>query len=168
VRDSLLVLCEDRGFALVSRIKTLESVSEKVETGRFDSWASLDDLVAVTVVIPTLTSEPAVVSFLKDSFKEVELRARSSTFKAPEVFRFDCTRFIGQLRSPDENSRTPIHDVLFEVQIRSAFEHAWSVTTHALAYKSPEVSWSRLRLTAQLKAAVEQLDTLVLSFEEAT
>jgi ppGpp synthetase/RelA/SpoT-type nucleotidyltranferase len=84
------------------------------------------------------------------------------------VFRFDCTRFIGRLRSPDENTRSPIYDIPFEVQIKSAFEHAWSATTHLLTYKSSEVNWSKLRLTAQLKAAVEQLDTLVLSFEDAT
>ena len=29
------------------------------------------------------------------------------------------------------------------------------------------MSWSKIRLTSQLKAAVEQLDTLVLSFEDA-
>jgi hypothetical protein len=40
------------------------------------------------------------------------------------------------------------------------------VTTHAI-YKSQEVSWQNLRLSAQLKAAVEQLDLLVLSVAEA-
>ena len=58
--------------------------------------------------------------------------------------------------------------IKFEVQIKSAFEHAWGVTTHALTYKGPAVKWNRLRLTAQLKAAVEQLDLLVLAFEEAS
>lgn len=49
-----------------------------------------------------------------------------------------------------------------------SFEHAWSVTTHNLTYKSRDVSWNQLRLTAQLKAAVEQLDTLILAFEGAS
>jgi ppGpp synthetase/RelA/SpoT-type nucleotidyltranferase len=168
VRDSLLVFSESKGFALVSRIKSLESVAEKVETGRFGKWAEIDDLVAITVVIPTLADESAVIEFLRDSFEEVDLKKRGSSLKAPEVFRFDSTRFIGRLRAPDENSRAPIHDVPFEVQIRSAFEHAWSVTTHALVYKSADVSWSKMRLTAQLKAAVEQLDMLVMSFEHAS
>jgi len=55
----------------------------------------------------------------------------------------------------------------FEVQVRSAFEHAWSATTHKLVYKSAQVDWRRLRLAAQLKAAVEQLDSLVLTFDES-
>jgi hypothetical protein len=57
------------------------------------------------------------------------------------------------LQSPNADDLGPVHDISFEVQIKSAFEHAWSVTTHALACKSGEVNWSR--------------DTLVLAFEDA-
>src|ERR1043166_5046381 len=93
VRDSLLVFCEQEGHALVAaRIKTLESVSEKVETGRFDGWCKLDDLVATTIVIPTLAHERRVIEFLRESFQEVLIRPRGSALKAPDVFRFDCTR----------------------------------------------------------------------------
>jgi hypothetical protein len=121
----------------------------------------------MTVVVPTLAHEQIVLEFLSDAFEQVVLRARGSSRKAPEVFRFDSTRFIGRLRSPDESVHLPMHDVPFEVQIRSAFEHAWSVTTHALTYKSSDVNWSKIRLTSQLKAAVEQMDTLILSFDDA-
>jgi hypothetical protein len=56
-------------------------------------------------------------------------------------------------------------DVTFEVQIRTAFEHAWIVGTHPLTYKTPTVDWRRARLAAQMKAAVEQLDLTLLQFE---
>jgi hypothetical protein len=56
-------------------------------------------------------------------------------------------------------------DVVFEVQIRTAFEHAWIVGTHPLTYKTPTVDWRRARLAAQMKAAVEQLDLTLLQFE---
>ena len=59
-----------------------------------------------------------------------------------------------------------IYSVVFEIQVKSAFEHAWSVSTHDLVYKSSEIDWRRLRLAAQIKATVEQLDTLILSFEQ--
>jgi ppGpp synthetase/RelA/SpoT-type nucleotidyltranferase len=167
VRESLLVLCEREGYALVSRVKLLESVCEKVETGRFACWAEIDDLVAFTIVVPKLSDEPDVLTFLGDTFSQVTIRQRGDVGKAPEAFRFDSTRFIGRLSAP-EGQEAPLFGVPFEVQIRSAFEHAWSVTTHALTYKSPEVSWSKLRLAAQLKASVEQLDTLVAAFEDAS
>jgi ppGpp synthetase/RelA/SpoT-type nucleotidyltranferase len=167
-RDSLNILCEREGFALVSRVKTLESVAEKIETGRFENWSAIDDLVALTVIVPTLVDEEAVITFCDDVFERLILRARGSSKKPPEVFRFDCTRFIGRLRWADAEERPPMYHLPFEVQIRSAFEHAWAVTTHALTYKGPDVNWSKLRLTAQLKAAVEQLDTLVLAFSDTT
>ena len=168
MRETLLVLCEREGFALVSRIKALDSVCEKVETGRFSSWKEIDDLVAFTIIIPKLSDEQKVLVFLREVFEEIDLRARGASLKPPDSFRFDVTRFIGRISFADEDNRPPMFEVPFEIQIRSAFEHAWSVTTHALSYKSSDISWSKLRLTAQLKAAVEQLDTLVAAFDDAS
>jgi len=167
VRDSITVLCDQEGFASVSRVKTLASVSEKVETGRFRNWDGINDLVAFTIIVPTLADEPVALRYLSETFETVDFKPRGGSLKSPETFRFDSTRFIGRLGVPEEADRGFIHDVPFEIQIKSAFEHAWAVTTHALAYKSPDVSWSKRRLTAQLKAAVEQLDTLVLSFNDS-
>lgn len=168
VRDSLLVLCEREGLALVGRIKTLESVSEKVESGRFRSWGGIDDLVAFTIVVPRLADEVGVLAYLNRTFEQVALRPRGRTLKSPETFRFDSTRFIARLTPPaGEDPPAPLFQVPFEVQIKSAFEHAWAVTTHALTYKTAQISWSKQRLAAQLKAAVEQLDTLVAAFEDA-
>ena|ERR1700730_3627442 len=56
--------------------------------------------------------------------------------------------------------------LLFEVQIKSAFDHAWSTATHDLTYKSNQIDWRRLRLSAQIKAIVEQLDVAILGFEQ--
>jgi hypothetical protein len=58
-----------------------------------------------------------------------------------------------------------VFDILFEIQVRAAFEHAWIVATHPLTYKSDSIDWKRFRLAAQLKANVEQLDLSVLQFE---
>src|SRR5262249_23950560 len=103
------------------------------------------------------------------SFVEWRTYNRGATKKAPDIFRFDCTRFVGRLYSPEDvSSSEPAYNLLFEVQIRTAFEHAWSVATHDLTYKNAEVSWERLRLAAQLKATVEQLDMLVAGFQDST
>jgi ppGpp synthetase/RelA/SpoT-type nucleotidyltranferase len=168
VRESVQNYCDEKGYAFISRIKTLQSLSEKLESGRYKRWSEVDDLIACSVVIPTLLEEDAVLDFLRSAFDQVEVRKRGSTQKSPDVFRFDTTRFIGRLRRPEHVAESePVYQIIFEVQIRSAFEHAWSVTTHALTYKGQSISWNRLRLTAQLKAAVEQLDMLILGFEAA-
>ena len=168
VTETVFAHCLREGFAFSARPKTVESLAEKIETGRFRRWSDIDDLFACTVVIPTLREEPRVIEFLSGVFQKLVVRARNDTRKAPDVFRFEATRFIGTLHRPhDTDPREPLFTLPFEVQIRSAFEHAWSATTHALVYKSKTVDWKRIRLAAQLKAAVEQLDTLILMFEES-
>jgi ppGpp synthetase/RelA/SpoT-type nucleotidyltranferase len=170
VKDIVQGYCEEKGYAFVGRVKTAESLAEKVESGRFSDWEKLDDCYACAVVIPTLSEEEGVLEFLRERFDEVELRKRGTTLKDPNVFRFDSTRFIGRLKpsasSSVANAGAGLFGLSFEVQIRTAFEHAWSVTTHALVYKGDRVDWRWLRLTAQLKASVEQLDSLVLGFEQ--
>lgn len=167
VRETLQPFVDENGYALVSRIKSLESLAEKLESGRYKRWAEVDDLLAFTIVVPTLSEEAKVLDFLRLVFEEVQLKARGSSRKAPDVFRFDGTRFLARLRASASAGRENVEAITFEVQIRSAFEHAWSVTTHALSYKTSTVTWERLRLAAQLKASVEQLDIMILGFEDA-
>jgi Region found in RelA / SpoT proteins len=167
VRDLVASLCEKEGYAYLGRIKDTESLAEKIETGRFGRWAELDDLFACSIIVPTLGDESAVIAHLQRVFSEDACKRRGGTRKDPSVFRFDATRFIGRLRPESvPNAAAELLAVRFEVQVRSAFEHAWSVTTHALAYKSTQVDWRHLRLAAQLRAAVEQLDQVVLGFEQ--
>ncbi len=169
VRETLQNFCEPRGYAFVSRVKTLSSLSEKIESGRFKRWSDIDDLIGCAIVVPTLAEEESAIEFLKQAFVTVNIKLRGSSKKAPEVFRFDTTRFIGRLSRPEHiSAEDPLYQVQFEIQVRSAFEHAWSVTTHALTYKGQHVDWNRIRLAAQLKAAVEQLDLLILAFEETS
>ena len=168
VRETVLRFCEENGYAYLGRQKTIESLSEKLESGRFMCWSDIDDLFACTVVIPTLQHEESVIEFMRSTFNEHQLRKRGSSKKAPDVFRFDSTRFIGKLKPFPGMDATPIQQLSFEVQIKSSFDHAWAVATHDLVYKSGEINWKRLRLAGQMKAVVEQLDALSLAFDTAT
>lgn len=169
VKSTLVNFCENRGYAFTHRIKAIESLAEKIETGRFKKWSNLNDLFACTVIVPTLSHEEEVIEFCKNTFQIISTTKRGQAKKSPDVFRFDSTRMYGQLKKIDEIDRSAIlniYDITFEIQIKSAFEHAWSVSTHDLVYKSSEIDWRRLRLAAQIKATVEQLDTLILAFEQ--
>lgn len=168
VRSTISNFCEIHEFAYIYRSKTLDSLAEKIETGRFERWSDLEDMFACTVIIPNLNYEENVIEFLKVAFIEVDLKRRGTTLKAPDVFRFDSTRFIGKLNPKEGDEDNPIYNIKFEVQIRTAFEHAWVVTTHPLTYKSEIVDWKRYRLAAQLKAAAEQMDMLVMGFDQAS
>jgi len=160
VRDVVLGFCESRGFASLWRIKSAESLAEKVETGRYSRWAEVDDLFACSIIVPSVGDEPDVLQFLEHQFVTSTVRRRGTTLKDPAIFRFDATRFIGRLQ-PRSGLAGDLHQISFEVQVRTAFEHAWAVATHPLVYKGRVVDWRNARLAAQMKALVEQLDQLV-------
>lgn len=164
VRARLLKYCEETGYAYLQRTKKLESIYEKLETGRVKSWDDLDDGVACSIIVPDLSHEATVLDYLGRTFDVVETRRRGETKKDPAVFRFDSSRVICRLKPRPGQSDEP-KPPKFEVQVRTAFEHAWTVVTHDITYKGNGASWSDLRLAAQLKAMVEQLDISVLSRE---
>jgi ppGpp synthetase/RelA/SpoT-type nucleotidyltranferase len=171
VKDTLLNFCDSKGYAFTSRIKSIESLAEKIETGRFAKWSELDDLFACTVIIPTLSHEQEVANFCQNTFEIIRTIKRGQNKKPPDIFRFDSTRLYAQLKKNNainQSDQLSIYKIKFEIQIKSAFEHAWSVSTHDLVYKNSEIDWRKLRLAAQIKATVEQLDMLILAFEQTS
>jgi hypothetical protein len=87
-----------------------------------------------------------------------------STHK-PESFEFDDLRLY-LLRNPG-NVLPPVVDidgVIFELQIKTFLQHAWSIATHDLVYKSDSVSWAKKRIAAQVRAVLENAE---LSIGEA-
>lgn len=163
VDTTLLTYCNKKEFAYCSRIKSIGSLAEKIESGRFLKWEDIDDLFAATIIIPNLNFEKNVIEFLEKAFIVKEIKKRNSTLKAPDVFRFDSTRIILNLNPSSTNSNNIISNQIFEVQIKSAFEYAWSIATHQLSYKTNTIDWKLLRLSAQIKAIVEQLDTIIVN-----
>ena len=170
VKETLLNFCDRRGYAFTSRIKSIESLAEKIETGRFKQWSDLDDLFACTIIIPTLSHEQEVLGFCRNTFQIIRIVKRGQNKKSPDTFKFDSTRVYARLNQNKDltTSTLNIYQITFEIQIKSAFEHAWSVSTHDLVYKNAEVDWRKLRLASQIKATVEQLDMLILAFEKTS
>ena len=168
VNQALSNYARQRMLPFISRIKTIESAAEKIETGRYRSFEQIDDLVAFTLVVPTHKHEEDAIDFCKSVFVISVEKRRNSARKPPDSFRFDATRLYGRLQKPDgvdASGGSTIYDILFEIQVRTAFEHAWIVSTHPLTYKTNAVDWKRFRIAAQLKASAEQLDLAVDSFE---
>lgn len=169
VRGTLELFAKNQGYFFRDRIKGLDSLSEKLESGRYESWSELDDLYACTIVVPTSAHEKAVLERLDALFRRTVVRSRSDSQKAPDVFRFDGVRWYGYIQEDLTEIRQPGLDQLkFEVQVITAFEHAWVTVTHDLAYKGGKVDWKRQRLAAHLKAAVEQIEVLISAFDSAS
>jgi ppGpp synthetase/RelA/SpoT-type nucleotidyltranferase len=166
VGDSVSHWASSNDYLFKGRIKDADSLAEKLETGRYPAWRDIDDLYACTVVIPTTLHIERALEYLKTTFLEREIKGQGISQKAPDVFRFDAPRFIGTLVPQPEGERPEGLDaILFEVQVLTAFEYAWVVATHDLVYKAGHVDWRRARLAAHLKAAAEEADALITSFE---
>lgn len=119
VGDTLGSFADYHNFPISGRIKTAESVTEKIEMGRYLRFSEIDDLVAFTLIIPSAVSERKVIEFCKKSFDVVEMRHKSTTQKPPDVFRFDSTRVVARARrSPDlvGSTEPSVFDYLFEVR----------------------------------------------------
>lgn len=170
VENTLLPFCRKHGFIFEGRMKSLESLAEKIESGRYSSWESIEDLYACTIAVPLSEDEGIVQDNLKRKFDIQTIKRRGNTQKPPDVFRFDSTRITAKLNRPplpQLGNEASIFKVTFEIQIKSLFEFAWAKTTHALTYKSELIDWKRYRLSAHLKAIVEQADFLLVGFERA-
>lgn len=109
-----------------------------------------------------------ILEFLDGAFVSEAIKGRGVAQKPAEVFRFDAPRFIGRLGDQQALGRLPgVDEILFEVQVLTALEYAWQVATHDQVFKGERVDWRRERLAAELKATVEQADTLIASFDAA-
>jgi ppGpp synthetase/RelA/SpoT-type nucleotidyltranferase len=160
IKQTLRKYCDEYNYAFICRIKSLESLSEKIESGRYSSWSEIDDIFACSIIIPNLKHEESVLDFIKSIYPADKIILRKSKMKSPDVFRFDTTRYISHLEISN------IIYLAFEIQVRTVLEHAWITTTHDIVYKYKKIDWRRLRLASELKANLELLDNIILSFEE--
>jgi ppGpp synthetase/RelA/SpoT-type nucleotidyltranferase len=158
----------DRNYLFRGRVKSVESTGEKLEGGRFESWSDIDDLYACLIVIPDRNHVPETLDYLEETFLVRHVRGRGITTKPPDVFRFDAPRIIATLRPQAGIDRMAgVDELLFEVQVVTAFEYAWQVATHDSIYKGDTIDWRRARLAAHLIAAAEQADSLIAAFDQA-
>ncbi|MFD1811783.1 hypothetical protein [Rhodococcus gannanensis] len=166
VEFTLRPWCERHSYPFLGRIKAVESISEKLEGGRYKSWLDIDDMYACTIVVPTREHIGSVTAFLNAKFNNLSVKDRLSTRKHPSVYRFDSTRWIGKVPPDSTATLAPgTRDLKFEVQVPTAFEHAWAVATHDIVYKSSSYDWKALRIASLLKASVEQIELIIDGFQ---
>lgn len=151
-----------------SRIKEPLSFYQKVESGVIDKMTALEDFVAAMIVVPLPGDIPEALGFV-DKFYETRYRRpksdRVASGRATE-FVFNDIRLYGTLRVDPSLPEPPTSRVVFEIQIKTFFQHAWSSATHDLVYKNPKFSWSRSRVAAQLRAVLENAELSMVAIDE--
>ena len=163
VRELLRIPIEERNWFYLSRLKKLESFALKVETGRVSDPNKVEDFFACTIVVPTMKEVQEAEELVCGSFKldNRRPRQREITHKPSFSFAFDDLRLY-VARQPSASGRHPeIDGIVFEVQIKTILQHAWSLATHDLIYKADTVSWPLERIAFQVKAMLEHAEVAI-------
>lgn len=150
----------------VSRIKDELSFALKLETGRVKRPRALEDFFGCTIVVPNAAEIAEAENLIKANFSVKERRPpdSSKTHKKPHEFPFDDLRLYATLQTTAALPASDIDSILFEVQIKTFLQHAWSVATHDLIYKNDDPNWSKERIAYQIKAMLEHAE---ISIQEA-
>ncbi|WP_340150642.1 RelA/SpoT domain-containing protein [uncultured Sneathiella sp.] len=165
VKELLQNACESRKWYFTDRLKSVESYALKILTGRYDRY-EIDDFYACTIVVPNLTLIKDAQSLVEDIFKIIEKKPGDTIYYRPTEFNFDGIRYYCSLK--ESVVQKSDNGLKFEVQIKTFLEHAWSVATHDFSYKGKELSWSKERLSAQIKAILDNADMTILEMDNVS
>ncbi len=165
--DSLLGPRLHERWHYESRVKAEESFTLKIESGRYADLAALEDFFAATIVVRNGSEISDAEKLVKELFSLHSRRPErdDETHKSPDEFPFDDLRLY--VRWVDDITLPPtgVNGILFEIQIKTFLQHAWSIATHDLIYKSDDASWGTMRIAFQIKAMLEHAE---ISIQEAT
>lgn len=160
-------LKEDR-WHYESRLKSLESFALKIETGRINNPTNLEDFFACTLVVENKSALKKAENLIASIFELQERRPPSKkwTSKRSDSFPFDDLRLYVKWKDDPILPPTGVTSILFEMQIKTFLQHAWSIATHDLIYKSDNVSWAKERIAYQIKAMLEHAEISILESEK--
>lgn len=161
------------GWFYQSRVKQLQSFALKLETGRVAIPAEMDDLFAASLIVLNRTAIEAAANDLASVGLSIVSRRPPSpaeTTKYPDSFRFDDLRLYVRFLQPAGLPPRAFLNRVFELQVKTLLQHAWSTSTHDVIYKSAHVSWGRERVGFQTRAILEHVEDAIAvldSYEKA-
>ena len=167
--DGILQNNRKQEWHYVSRIKAIESFAMKIETGRFNTKEIFEDFFATTIVVQNLSEINTAITFVSSYFDINFQRPRIASFTHKESysFPFDDLRLYVSLKDTGTGKLAPIiYELIFEIQIKTFLQHAWSIATHDLIYKSDKINWGKERVAYQVKAALEHAEISISGVEE--
>lgn len=146
-----------------SRVKQLISFAMKLETGRVSDPKALEDFFACTIVVQNASQINGAYQKIDEAFEIVYKRPESDSFtkKAASSFLFDDLRLYCRQKQNPALPPSNISEILFEIQIKTFLQHAWSIATHDLVYKADDANWSQERIAFQIKAMLEHAEVSI-------
>lgn len=151
-------------IVIEGRIKSEESIYQKLQTGQYSKLSDLDDLVGLKVVMLRRGQVQQAITIVSNILTVVRSEER---MLHPSQFTYRQPHLI--VRLPDEYlARNPaVRDVRAEVQFTTALQHALDMATHDFDYKGKSFSWGNFRLVAQLRGSLELMDNILDNIESS-
>ena len=153
-------------WLFLQRIKSQESFYFKLQTGRLKE--AKEDFLACTIVVENskkiLEAEEKVVTYFQRCTRRP--KCKNFTYNEPERFAFDDLRLYLTLKERDFRDAPELKDLVFEIQIKTFLQHAWSIATHDLIYKPVAgTDWAMARVAFQIKAMLEHAEVSIEQVE---
>lgn len=163
VRAVLKPRVEERGWFYRDRVKALESYALKVETGRFQDYAHMEDFFGCKVIVPTFSHIPEAIQLISSTYQMEERRPKldDETRNSSSDFTFDELRLYVKIPPVTDRPTREFDNLRFEVQIKTILQYAWDIATHDLIYKTDDVSWPKERIAYQVKAMLEHAELTI-------
>lgn len=158
--DNFFVSNKQDRWHYESRVKELDSFALKAETSRIRKISELEDFFGACLVVENNSSIGDALNIIKSRFEIAYQRPgiQGETHKDPSSFVFDDLRLYLRIpQNPDRPSKG-IENIVFELQLKTFLQHAWSIATHDLIYKGDEPSWASSRIAYQVKAMLEHAE----------
>lgn len=149
---------------LTSRVKSVESCYQKLQTGKYESVAQVKDLIGLTVVLLHRKDVGSAMQRLDDSPSFVTEQRDERTI-LPAEFKHREPKLYLRPRDADLDRHPEWVGLVAEVQFTTAIQHALDITTHDFDYKGSTYKWSNFRLVARLRAMLELVDAMIDDIE---
>lgn len=151
-----------------SRLKELESFALKLETGRIDNPKEMEDFLGCLIVVENSRSIE-IAQELVDRYFDIRYQKPKDpnlTTKESSSFSFDDLRLYVSLKNNPALPKKGNESIVFEIQIKTFLQHAWSIAVHDLIYKSDGVHWAKERVAYQIRAMLEHAEVSIAEVEK--
>jgi ppGpp synthetase/RelA/SpoT-type nucleotidyltranferase len=147
------------------RIKEPESILIKSLKEGYDLlFLNMYVLFACTITVPNPQAIEDVRRDVEATFQLVEVRQRAVK---PEEFAYNDLNLSLKVIPEFWNRGEAYLDLVFELQIKTLLQQAWSQAGHDVIYKAGKKTWGLTRITSQLRALLEMADSLLANLDSA-
>lgn len=162
--------------AIERRVKTEKSLAGKLEKkgDKYHCLTDVTDLVGLRIVTFYTDDVDKVAAIVKKRF-DIDWQNSVDKRKLHELtsFGYSSLHYICHLKENQQivESQSPVVNVPFEIQIRTALQHTWSAIEHDIGYKGavklpPEFRRQFSRLAGMLELADDEFSRLRTTMTE--